>query len=261
LVNALWRFVPDCSCPSISCSIPIHSSFTVTPLSGCKPLTVNFTNLSTNATSYLWHFGDGGTSILTNPSHLYGNSGNYTVTLIAYDSTACGVFTDTSSQTFYFTVFIPPTAPTITEHGDTLISSYNTNNQWYLDTTAIAGATDSIYIVHHTGCYHVDYTDTNGCVGKSDTVCFSFAGIYEINNNHGISIYPNPNDGTFTIYNLPFIIYNLKITDVLGREVYHQAIINQTKSTIQLNQLSSGVYFYQLTTNKETVRGKFVVEK
>ncbi len=44
--------------------------------------TVNFTNLSTNATNYAWDFGDGTTSLIENPSHVF-NSGIYTVSLYA----------------------------------------------------------------------------------------------------------------------------------------------------------------------------------
>ncbi len=53
------------------------------PLSGCPPHLVNFTNLSTTetATTYLWHFGDGGTSPAPNPSHVYEVAGNFPVTL------------------------------------------------------------------------------------------------------------------------------------------------------------------------------------
>jgi len=43
---------------------------------------VTFTNKSENATSYLWDFGDGGTtSNLKDPQHTYSTGGNYTVTL------------------------------------------------------------------------------------------------------------------------------------------------------------------------------------
>ncbi|MBU0488012.1 MAG: PKD domain-containing protein [Bacteroidetes bacterium] len=44
---------------------------------------VDFTNTSTNASTYWWDFGDGTTSALHDPSHDYGQSGIYTVTLIA----------------------------------------------------------------------------------------------------------------------------------------------------------------------------------
>lgn len=43
--------------------------------------TVMFTNTSTNGVSYNWDFGDGTTSDLANPEHLYATVGTYTVTL------------------------------------------------------------------------------------------------------------------------------------------------------------------------------------
>lgn len=47
------------------------------------PLTVIFTNTSTNATSYNWDFGDGTISTEQNPTHRYDKIGTYTVTLVA----------------------------------------------------------------------------------------------------------------------------------------------------------------------------------
>ncbi len=51
-------------------------------------LTVNFTNTSTNATTYLWDFGDGNTSTLSNPTHTYSVGGSYSVSLTA--TNVCG---------------------------------------------------------------------------------------------------------------------------------------------------------------------------
>ncbi len=50
--------------------------------------TVTFTNTSVNAASYLWNFGDGNTSTATSPSHAYGSSGTFTVSLTA--TNLCG---------------------------------------------------------------------------------------------------------------------------------------------------------------------------
>lgn len=47
------------------------------------PGTVTFTNLSQNATSYLWNFGNGQTSNQANPSVNYNTGGTYTVILTA----------------------------------------------------------------------------------------------------------------------------------------------------------------------------------
>lgn len=46
----------------------------------------NFTNLSQNANSYLWNFGDGSTSTETNPTHTYSESGTYQVSLTAFNN-------------------------------------------------------------------------------------------------------------------------------------------------------------------------------
>ncbi len=73
----------------------VTSDFTAGITSHCEvPFTVQFTNLSTNAGTFLWDFGDGTTSTAVNPSHTYTASGNYTVTLIA-DGNACGKDTAT----------------------------------------------------------------------------------------------------------------------------------------------------------------------
>ena len=48
---------------------------------GCRPLTVQFTDSSTYVDSYFWEFGDGGTSTISNPLYTYYVAGTYSVTL------------------------------------------------------------------------------------------------------------------------------------------------------------------------------------
>jgi len=68
-------------------SLPPVADFTGSPLTGQRPLTVQFTDLSTNnPTSWYWDFGDGKNSTLHNPSHTYTNPENYTVSLTASNS-------------------------------------------------------------------------------------------------------------------------------------------------------------------------------
>jgi len=47
------------------------------------PLPVSFTNTSQNSVSWLWNFGDGGTSNEKSPSHTFAAAGQYTITLEA----------------------------------------------------------------------------------------------------------------------------------------------------------------------------------
>jgi uncharacterized protein (TIGR02145 family) len=100
------------------------AEFTVNTTSGNAPLTVSFTDQSSNnPTSWQWDFGDGGTSTQQNPTHAYNNTGTYTVTLTAtniYGSdiesksnyivvsggSGYGTFTDPRDNQTYNTVII-----------------------------------------------------------------------------------------------------------------------------------------------------------
>ncbi len=55
---------------------------------GCEPTEVEFYNLSVNALSYLWEFGDGESSDIFEPEHSYTEAGVYDVKLTAY-TTLC----------------------------------------------------------------------------------------------------------------------------------------------------------------------------
>ncbi|MCK4443412.1 MAG: PKD domain-containing protein, partial [Thermoplasmata archaeon] len=69
---------------------PPIASFTWSPSTPNEGSVVQFIDLSTdlnnNIISYLWQFGDGGTSLLKDPSHAYGDDGLYQVTLIVTDA-------------------------------------------------------------------------------------------------------------------------------------------------------------------------------
>jgi PKD repeat protein len=66
----------------------LHANFSITPLSGYSPLTVQLTNLSTgDYTTILWDFGDGSpTTDEVNPIHTYTAVGDYTITLTIFNS-------------------------------------------------------------------------------------------------------------------------------------------------------------------------------
>jgi gliding motility-associated-like protein len=66
-------------------------TFSITPASGCIPLVVNFTNLSTNNSNYEWDFGDGSPlfSGSNPPAHSYLSNGQFSVSLSAKDINGC----------------------------------------------------------------------------------------------------------------------------------------------------------------------------
>jgi PKD repeat protein len=77
------------------------AALTASPISGKAPLTVKFTDKSTNnPTSWFWNFGDKTTSTAKNPSHKYSKAGKYTVSLTVKNA----VGSNTKKITNYITV-------------------------------------------------------------------------------------------------------------------------------------------------------------
>jgi len=80
----------------------VIASFTAPIVTACSaPFTVNFTNQSNNAATFIWDFGDGTTSTLGSPSHTYTTVGTFDVELIA-DGGICG--TDTLIETSFIDI-------------------------------------------------------------------------------------------------------------------------------------------------------------
>ena len=83
------------------------ADFTASVTAGCGPLSVTFTDQSTNnPTSWLWSFGNGTTSILRNPTVSFGTAGTYDVELIVKNASRQ---TGAIIKTGYITVYPFPT--------------------------------------------------------------------------------------------------------------------------------------------------------
>lgn len=84
------------------------ADFTTTNTSGCIPLLVNFSDLSTGgATSWSWEFGNNNTSTIQNPAVIYTAPGTYTVKLTVKDAANNSAV---QTKTAYIRVFGPPVA-------------------------------------------------------------------------------------------------------------------------------------------------------
>ena len=83
------------------------ADFSADKVSGCSPLTVRFTDHSTNSpTSWIWDFGNGQLQSVQNPIVNFSTPGTYTVKLIVRNT--AGI--DEEEKINYITVFPSPTA-------------------------------------------------------------------------------------------------------------------------------------------------------
>jgi PKD repeat protein len=159
-------------------SLTISSDFSASVTTSCvAPANITFTNLSANATSYLWDFGDGTTSTTENPTHVYSNLGVFNVTLTA-DGGVCGNALHTESS--YIVVGAEPPAVhdtsscgsasfTLTANGNGTINWYDSINSVI---PIITGNSLTTPLLTNTTTYYVEDIATAPVVsaGKLDTI-------------------------------------------------------------------------------------------
>jgi len=159
---------------------PPTAEFSGTPTSGDAPLTVNFTDLSTNSpTSWSWTFGDGGTSVAQNPGYTYNSAGTYTVSLTA--TNAYG--SDTETKTGYITVTAPTNDPPVADFSGTptsgdaplvvnftdLSTENPTSWSWTFGDGGTSVAQNPGYTYNSVGTYTVSLTATNAYGSDTET--------------------------------------------------------------------------------------------
>lgn len=114
-VNVNW------DCPQIGLSAAFTMSTNTVVLSGLG--NVELTNNSTNATEYIWDFGDGtGSDPTVNPIHVYTDPGTYTITLTAINYNC----TTTTSQSIVVVEFGVGVGEILSEDGFTVYPNPNT---------------------------------------------------------------------------------------------------------------------------------------
>ncbi len=117
-----------------TCNQPTHKpdvNFVADTTFSCDGL-IRFTDLTDQALSWSWDFGDGTTSTLKNPQHIYLNNGNYTVSLTGTN----GFGAVTTTKTAYISINRPP-APTVQgtyicgTGSTTLVAAGSGEMKWY----------------------------------------------------------------------------------------------------------------------------------
>ena len=111
------------------------------------------------------------------------------------------------------------------------------------------------------------YTDVNGCEGMDsvNVQVNACVGLVENILANGVSVYPNPNNGSFTLsVNANVIDLAIKITDIQGRVVYASVENNVNAGfvkQISLDTQSSGMFLMHILVNGEQQTKKIAVQK
>ncbi|MBK9075146.1 MAG: T9SS type A sorting domain-containing protein [Flavobacteriales bacterium] len=161
------------------------------------------------------------------------------------------------SNSILVTVNALPAIPVITASLDTLFSSGNGTFQWYLGGTEIVGATNSSLVASISGDYMVTITDANGCSSTSAIYTYISTGSMEAHMT-GLYVYPNPNEGLFTIQNDALDECTYTVTEMTGKLVQEGRLMN-TRTTLNLGNQASGIYMLQVQGVGVSFRERIVV--
>jgi len=138
---------------------PPLTSFTANKTVGKFPLTVQFTDTSLNApTSWLWDFGDGGTSTLQNPVYTFPSPGTYMVSLNASNSFGF----NQSTQTNMIQVIDTDSTPLPTYRGINIRVANDEGVKYNVSDGVVADNTAGITYTFVPNTYFVSFRSDSG---------------------------------------------------------------------------------------------------
>lgn len=222
------------------------ANISASTLSGCAPLTVNFTNNSTSGHAYLWNFGaNDTTSTIFNPIKTYTAAGTYTASLFVKTS-ICNNLYDTAR--IIITVHPKPISNfTLTVDSCSTTSHFTnqtlpilTTSQWFVDSTIAGGmsqfstAQSPTYYFGSPGTYTIQLISQTsfGCrdtvvkniiipvdsvnISPSQTTCFNESASFNASGGNSYSWQPttglsNPTSNNVTTTTTVSTIYTVTI--------------------------------------------------
>jgi len=240
---------------------PPVAAFSGSPTSGEAPLTVSFTDESTNnPTSWSWNFGDGGASTQQNPTYVYNDVGTYTVTLTA--TNAYGF--DDEVKTGYITVTEPGVAQKSYALSETPV--IGTVSGDFADTRASDNVRESITEVLYTGhpvkrYSYLEHSWTFN-VPSSTTVTFFLEAYRPTSADGDDFVFAYSTDGT--------LYTNLVTVSSATEQVYSLALPASVSGTVYVRVLDTNrswggtdldaVYIDEMYFETETVAGPPVAD-
>jgi PKD repeat protein len=258
--------------PATSNAITMTVNATVTPSVSitanpgnaiCSGQNVTFTATPVNggtSPSYQWR---------RNGSNVGSNSATFSstalvngdvITVVMTSNAPCASPTTATSNAITMTVNATPATPTITQNGTTLTSSSATGNQWYFNGSPIAGATSQTHVATQTGNYTVVVTQS-GCASlASSPVNVTSLSIEDLILWNSFFVYPNPNDGLFTLQFESAVMddFVIEVRNPIGQIVYSESLgdfSGRFQRNLDLQGLGKGVYFLTLrNSSHESVK-------
>ncbi len=178
-------------------------------------------------------------------NRLWKVSGIYKDTLVNY--AGCDSF-----LTITLTIHTANTG--VTQTTNTLTANSNTGTYLWLNCAQsmapVPGATNKVFKPAVSGDYALEVTDS-GCADTSSCYSVTVVGLNPISTIPGLTLGPNPNNGSFAIQ-LPYEcrFTSVIIRDISGKTIYETTFENASVCNIEGSVISrSGIYFVEVKTD------------
>ena len=203
------------------------------------PVSMSVVSSGGTPSSYQWYYNGAVITGADTASYMADSAGLYSVI----------IGNGTCELTLAGTNIIAPPAPVIAydSSANDLYTGSFTSYQWFLDGSAISGATGSVITPLGSGLYQVVVADANGCHDTASFVYGSTTGITTQNSAKAIRIYPNP--ATSVLYvDAPGKVF-VSILSPDGK------VLIEHKEAISINVggLANGVYMIMIYDENSTL--------
>ncbi len=250
--NVCLTVVSSCSTATTCHAVTVCPALNEAFASSVSGYAVAFNDLSDpSASTWAWTFGDGGTSSLQNPTHIYANGTAYNVCLTVsnpcFSATTCAQvdLCEPTNEAINYTLgpvlnvdFTGAAAPSV--------------NVW--NWTFGDGGTSILQNPSHTyataGNYQVCLQVSNACSSSVTCTNFGLVGLNEVTSNT-LKVFPNPSAAVFQLEadlpsagTLRMRIYDARGVRVDAHERY--VLAGPMQEWIDLSQQSAGLYLLQL---------------
>jgi PKD repeat protein len=248
----------DSVCHSVTanCFVP-STAFSSNP----NNLAVAFTDQTTGngVNTWMWTFGDGGSSLSQNPSHTYTAPGTYLVCLTT--SNACG----NDSACHNVTVSCASPVAAFSQNGTTLTVGFQDQSTgsgltwtWNFGDGSTSTQQNPTHTFPGPGSYTVCLTTTNACGADTvcDTVTVPLVGIMNALAEN-ISLYPNPASSVVKIQLDLASLQNVafEVCDLRGAKlsVVSLGLVKNSNYELPVGNLANGTYWLRFVTDSGTV--------
>ncbi|MCC7244239.1 MAG: PKD domain-containing protein, partial [Saprospiraceae bacterium] len=277
LYNVTLQATNFCGTTETSAQIEIQGSapipaWTATPVEGCAPMVVQFSDQSAgNPTSWSWQFSGGVPPTSTDqfPVVTYNDPGVYDLSL-----TVTNLFGSTTMQ---FPLAITAITSPISSFGYIINGAtvtFTNNSQgatgyvWNFGDGSMSSEANPQHVYTANGSYTVTLTAINTCGASTlqQTITVIVSGVNQADWLTTFRVYPNPSAGVFKVEMsaLPASEVEFALFSILGQSLnvqYADFTSGRLNHTLMYEHLPAGVYNLRLRAGDRTTWVKLMIER